>query len=101
MYLLRHGINEAQSFDSDDIIPELEELTTSSPLEAASGNIAFTPSHDLYEGYEGNTIYAVTLFVQWQADGAKECISTGGVVYPEFVVTAPMTLPSWGINDEE
>ncbi|MFW9913754.1 MAG: hypothetical protein ACFFEU_14850, partial [Candidatus Thorarchaeota archaeon] len=100
MYLLLEGISEAQSFDSAAIIPYLEALTTENPLEAASGNIAFTSSHDLFEGYNSGTgtIYSVALVVQWQADGAKECISTGTLIYPNSIVTAPLTIPPWGIN---
>jgi branched-chain amino acid transport system substrate-binding protein len=101
MYVLRHGINEAQSLNSTEIIPFLEALTTANPLETAAGNTAFYASHDIVEGYDpvSGTIYGVTLFTQWQADGAKECVSSGGLVYPEYVVTAPLSLPSWGIND--
>jgi branched-chain amino acid transport system substrate-binding protein len=101
MYQLKYGIEEAQSFDSDDIVDVLEDLTPDNTLEGAGGNVAFTSSHDLYEGYDPveGIIYSVTLFVQWQADGAKECVTSGGLVYPEFVVTAPISFPSWGIND--
>ncbi|MGY5876472.1 MAG: ABC transporter substrate-binding protein [Candidatus Thorarchaeota archaeon] len=101
MYVLLEAITEGQTFDSDRLIPYLEDIDVANPLEAASGHIAFTAIHDLYEGYDpiSGTIYSVTLFVQWQADGAKECVSSGGQVYPEYVVTAPLVLPSWGIND--
>ena len=101
MYILLEGISDAQSFNSTEIIPYLEALTRANPLEGAWGHLAFTGYHDLVEGYDpvSGTIYAVTLVVQWQADGAKECLSTGGVVYPEYVVTGPLVLPSWGIND--
>jgi len=100
MYVLLKGIDDAQSLNSTEIIPYLEALTPASPLEGAGGHIAFTKWHDLYEGFDGSTIYGTALFCQWQAGGAKEVISSGGQVYPDFVVTAPLTLPSWGINDE-
>jgi ABC-type branched-subunit amino acid transport system substrate-binding protein len=101
MYLLVHGINESQSLNSTLIVPELEALNKANTLEGAAGNLAFTAWHDLQEGYDGGTgdIWAVTLFAQWQAGNKKECVSTGDAVYPEYVVTAPLTLPSWGIND--
>lgn len=102
MYVLLKGIDDAQSLNSTEIIPHLEALTPANPLEGAGGHIAFTDWHDLWEGYDPVTgkIYGLALFTQWQAGGQKQVISTGGVVYPEYVVTAPLTLPSWGINDE-
>ncbi|MHA2211767.1 MAG: ABC transporter substrate-binding protein [Candidatus Thorarchaeota archaeon] len=98
IYILAEGIRLAQSFVSGDIIPFLEAFDTDSPFESAGGNFAFLASHDLYEGYIGNTVYSVTLFTQWQADGAKEAVSTGGLIYPDSIVTGPLTLPPWGIN---
>ncbi len=98
MYQLKQGIVDAQSLNSTVIIPFLEAYKVGHPLAGAGGNTAWTPSHDLFMGYVGNTIYSVTLFTQWQANGAKECVSTGGLVYPDSVVTATLSLPSWGIN---
>jgi branched-chain amino acid transport system substrate-binding protein len=98
VYILKEGIKKAQSFNSTLIIPYLEAMNTVHPFEGAGGNIAFTPGHDLFEGYIGNTIYSVTLFCQWQANGQKECVSTGGLVYPDSIVTADLALPPWGIN---
>ncbi len=98
MYILAEGIDRAQSFNSTLIIPYLEAMNVTTPWIGAGGNIAFTPSHDLFEGYIGPKIYSVTLFCQWQAGGHKECVSTGGLVYPDSIVTAPLVLPSWGIN---
>jgi branched-chain amino acid transport system substrate-binding protein len=98
MYVLAAAIDDAQSLVSADIIPHLEAFDTASPFEAAFGNIAFTPSHDVFEGYIGDTIYGVTLFTQWQAGGVKEAVSSGGLIYPDSIVTAPLSLPPWGIN---
>ncbi|MHA2211448.1 MAG: ABC transporter substrate-binding protein [Candidatus Thorarchaeota archaeon] len=98
MHVLAAAIDDAQSLVSADIIPHLEAFDVDNPFEAAAGNIAFTPSHDVFEGYIGDTIYSVTLFTQWQAGGVKEAVSSGGLIYPETVVTAPLSLPPWGIN---
>ncbi|UCH04604.1 MAG: ABC transporter substrate-binding protein [Candidatus Thorarchaeota archaeon] len=100
MYLLHKGINDAQSLNSTTIIPYLEAITTANPFEGVGANFAYTSTHDVFEGYIGNTIYSVGLFVQWQAGGAKEVVTTGGAVYPNWLATAGITFPSWGINDE-
>jgi branched-chain amino acid transport system substrate-binding protein len=99
MYLLREGIDQAQSFNSTMIIPYLEAMDVNNPFMAAGGNTAFTPSHDLFVGYIGDQIYSVALMCQWQAGGHKECVSTGGLLYPSSIVTAPLVLPPWGINE--
>ena len=99
MYLLREGIDQAQSFNSTLIIPYLEAMDVNNPFMAAGGNTAFTPSHDLFVGYIGDQIYSVALMCQWQAGGHKECVSTGGLLYPSSIVTAPLVLPPWGINE--
>ena len=100
VYMLYYAIQTIGSFDTESIIKVLEGIDEDNYVVGASGNIAFTDEHDVVEGYNKKTdvIYGVTLFVQWQAGGKKECVSTGGLVYPERVVTAPLTFPSWGIN---
>ena len=98
MYQLMTGIVDAQSFNSTVIVPYLEAYDVDNPLAGAGGNVAWTSSHDLFEGYIGSTIYSVTLFTQWQAGGHKECVSTGGLVYPDSIATATLSLPPWGIN---
>ncbi|MFX1368512.1 MAG: ABC transporter substrate-binding protein [Promethearchaeota archaeon] len=100
MYLLHKGINDAQSLNSTEVIPYLEAITTDNPFEGVGGNIAYTHTHDTFEGYIGNTIYSVGLFCQWQAGGVKEVVTTAGAVYPNWLATADITFPSWGINDE-
>jgi branched-chain amino acid transport system substrate-binding protein len=98
MYVLAAAIEDGQTLNSTELIPYLEAFDVATPFEAAAGNIAFTPSHDVFEGYIGDTIYSVTLFTQWQADGVKEAVSSGGLIYPDSIVTAGLTLPPWGIN---
>ena len=98
MYQLMTGIEDAQSFNSTEIIPFLEAYDLENPLEGAGGNVAWTASHDLFEGYSGDTIYSVTLFAQWQAGGAKHAMATGGLIYPDSIATATLALPPWGIN---
>ncbi len=95
MYLLAAGIESAQSFNSTLIIPHLEAFNAASPFVAAGGNIAFTYTHDLLMGPD----YSFTLFTQWQAGGVKECVSSGGLLYPENIVTGTLSIPSWGINE--
>ncbi|RDE11958.1 MAG: hypothetical protein C4K47_09005 [Candidatus Thorarchaeota archaeon] len=98
MYILKEGIHRAQSFNSTLIIPHLEDMNITAPFEAAGGNTAFTSSHDLFLGYIGPKIYSVALMCQWQAGGHKQVVKTGGLLYPDSIVTAPLVLPPWGIN---
>jgi branched-chain amino acid transport system substrate-binding protein len=99
MYILAEGISDAQSLNSTEIIPFLEAFDTDNPYEAAGANIAFTPTHDVFLGYIGDTIYSVTLFTQWQANGYKYAVSTGGLLYPDSLATGTLSLPPWGINE--
>ncbi|NVM35548.1 MAG: ABC transporter substrate-binding protein [Candidatus Lokiarchaeota archaeon] len=100
VYMLRDAITAAQSIDSDAVITEMEKITKANTFEGAGGNIAFNSYHDLYEGYDPVTekIYSVTLWVQWQAGGTKSVVTSGGKIYPEWIVDAPIQIPSWGIN---
>ena len=91
VYTFVWAINESQSFNPDTIVTQLETITTSSPLAGAGGLAAFTNSHDVQEGYP----YGYTLFVQWQDDGTKHVVSTGGYVYPDSVTTGAYSLPAW------
>jgi branched-chain amino acid transport system substrate-binding protein len=99
MNILAAGIELAQSFNSTEIVPYLEGFDVDDPFPAAGGNIAFTSSHDVFEGYIGDTIYSVALLCQWQADGVKATVATGGLIYPDSIATAALSLPSWGINE--
>jgi branched-chain amino acid transport system substrate-binding protein len=95
MYILAEGIDRAQSLNSTLIIPHLEDMDAAAPFTGVAGYIAFTPGHDLLLGPN----YSYTLFTQWQADGVKEAVSSGGLLYPDSIVTAALTLPPWGINE--
>ncbi|MFW9871418.1 MAG: ABC transporter substrate-binding protein [Candidatus Thorarchaeota archaeon] len=98
MYMYAQAIEEAQSFDSDDVVAALEEFTLASPFIGAGGRVAWTLGHDLFESPD----YSYTLFTQWQSDGTKQCVSSGGLIYPDTIVTATFELPQWieddGIN---
>lgn len=100
MYALLHAIDQGQTLNSTELVPVLETINATNPLEGVAGNLAFTYTHDVTEGYNPGTqeIWGVTLFTQWQAGGKKECLSSGNLVYPDYVVTANLALPSWGIN---
>jgi branched-chain amino acid transport system substrate-binding protein len=91
MYILAQAIDEAQSFDADDVVAAMEEFTLADPFIGAGGRIAWTLGHDLFEGPD----YSYTLFCQWQDDGTKQVVSSGGLIYPDSIVTAPFQLPQW------
>ncbi|MFX1498038.1 MAG: ABC transporter substrate-binding protein [Promethearchaeota archaeon] len=93
--LLTTAVESTQSFDSDIIVTALEDITQTYPFIGASGNIAFTPSHDLVEGWPINTNF----FCQWQLDGIKQVVSSYGMIYPNSMATAPLLIPYWGIYD--
>jgi len=91
VYTFVQAINDSQSFNANTIVTQLETYTTSNPLQGAGGQLAFTTSHDIQEGYP----YGYTLFCQWQDDGTKVVVTTGGYVYPDTVVTGAYQLPQW------
>ena len=93
--LLVNSTIETQSFNSDKIIENLEKINSSNPFVGASGNIAFSWSHDLVEGWP----YGYNLFCQWQMDGTKEVIPSWGLVYPNSIVTGSLSIPYWGIDN--
>lgn len=95
MYMIAAGIEAANSLNSTVIIPYIEQWDQASPFIGAGGRVAWTPGHDLFMSPE----YSYTLFTQWQSDGTKQCVSTGGLVYPDTVVTATLEIPPWGINE--
>ncbi|MFX1375174.1 MAG: OmpL47-type beta-barrel domain-containing protein [Promethearchaeota archaeon] len=100
IFMLLDAIEATQSIDSDAIVAELENLTPENPTEGAGGWVGFNEYHDLYEGYDIGTgkIYGVTLWAQWQSGGTKSILSSGGYIYPEWIVDAPIQMPPWGIN---
>ncbi len=93
--LLVNAVNDSQSLNSDTIVSTLETKTLSDPFIGASGNIAFTSSHDLFEGWPYNTY----LFCQWQTGGLKQVVPSYNIIYPNSIATAPLIIPYWGINN--
>lgn len=93
--LLIEAVNETQSLNPDIIVEKLEGYDHTTPFHGASGLIAFTPSHDLLEGWPYNTY----LFCQWNSYGTKEVVSTYNVVYPDSITTGALKIPYWGINN--
>jgi branched-chain amino acid transport system substrate-binding protein len=97
--LLRNAINQTQSFNDDKLVTALETVTPANPLEGCAGLVGFTSAHDLYYGYypvwnnPTGTIIAAPVFAQWQAGGAKPCVTTFGVVYPNSWVTGTLEFP--------
>jgi len=91
IYQYAWAINGSQSFNADIIVSTLETITTAAPLAGAGGMAAFTVSHDIQEGYP----YGYTLFVQWQADGTKAVVSSGGYIYPNSLATGAYQTPTW------
>jgi hypothetical protein len=66
-------------------------------MESPGGNVAFNAYHDLIEGYNAGTgtIYSVTLWAQWLANGTKAVVTSNGVIYPEWIVDSPIQVPPW------
>ncbi len=97
IYMMKDVIEACDSIDSDDLVAQLETITPENPSTTSVSTLkfAFTESHDVMAGWP----YGTGLFVQWQAGGVKEVITTAGALYPDSIVTAPITYPSWGIND--
>jgi hypothetical protein len=103
--LLANAITSTQSFNDDKLVTALEAVTPAHPLEGCAGMVGFTTSHDLYYGYypEYNnptgTLIAAPVFAQWQANGAKPCVTTGQLagfpdpVYPDTWVTGAVAWP--------
>jgi len=78
MYAYAWAINETQSVNADTIVTQLEKINPTNPLEGASGMLAFTTSHDVFERYP----YGYTLFCQWQPGGTK-------AVVPDYYLYSP------------
>ena len=96
--LIADGINATGSFKAQRLITWLESFTRSSPMigkSVTASHIAWNPSHDLEVGWP----FGTTLYCQWQADGSKHVITSGNLLYPDSIVTGPISLPPWGIND--
>ena len=93
--LLENTTIETQSFNPNTIVTQLEKINTSNPFLGVTGNLAFRPSHDLVEGWP----FATSLFAQWQMDGKKVVLPTGGSIYPDWIATGILSIPYWGINN--
>jgi ABC-type branched-subunit amino acid transport system substrate-binding protein len=99
IYQFAWAIEEAQSFDGDDIVTALETLDRDNAIEGASGRGAFDDSHCIIEGWP----YGVALALQWY-DGEKQLVPGVGI-YPSGFGAIPGTLanisplqfPDWGI----
>jgi branched-chain amino acid transport system substrate-binding protein len=93
--LLVNASIETQSFNPNAIVAQLEKINSSNPFPTVTGNIAFTPSHDLLEGWP----FAASLFSQWQMDGNKVVLPTGNSIYPDSLATGTLSIPYWGIHN--
>ncbi|MFX1410031.1 MAG: ABC transporter substrate-binding protein [Promethearchaeota archaeon] len=95
--MIAWAINATGTLYSDSIVAQLETITKTNTMEGAGGNIGFNQYHDLIEGYNAITgkIYSVTLWVQWQAGGTKSVVTSGGHIYPEWIVDTPIEVPPW------
>lgn len=97
--LFAYAINQTKGFNSDRIVTALEGVTPASPLVGSAGLVGFTTSHDLYYGFypvwnnPTGTVIAAPVFAQWQAGGAKPCVTTLGHIYPDSWVTGSMSFP--------
>jgi branched-chain amino acid transport system substrate-binding protein len=95
--LLADAYSHMNSLDSDALIAQLESYTKANAFEGTTGYVAFTGSHDIQEGGD----FVVAVHTQWQEDpdnpgqGIKIAVSTGGLIYPDTIVTGPMTYPDW------
>ncbi|MFX0140259.1 MAG: ABC transporter substrate-binding protein, partial [Candidatus Hodarchaeota archaeon] len=89
--LLAHAVYETQSTEPESIVPYLEGIDTTNSFIGAGGNIAFTSSHDLFEGYP----YGYSTFCQWQEGGTKVVLSSGNNIYPDSLTTGSLILPEW------
>jgi branched-chain amino acid transport system substrate-binding protein len=100
IYQFVWAINQTQSFNADAFVTQMETCTKANPLTGAGGYLAYTGSHDLFEGYP----YSYTLFVQWHAGGTKVCVPSYGHPYPLGSVengayqTPDLTYSGWAFN---
>jgi len=94
--MLANATMDAQSFDSETIVKSLEKINRSNPFPTPFGKHAFTQYHDVLKGWP----YAVPFWLQSKyIDGSTELLSTGGITYPDSIVTGGLRIPPWGINN--
>ncbi|MFX1574913.1 MAG: ABC transporter substrate-binding protein [Promethearchaeota archaeon] len=90
VYSLAWAIEDADSFDPDDIVTALESIQKSAPLMGAGGGTAYTPSHcNYYEWPIG-----IGLAIQW-VNGSKHLIP-GISVYPSDPWSTYFGIPPFG-----
>lgn len=92
--ILTEAINNAQNLNPDVIVGELEGFNYANPFQGVSGQISFTGSHDLLEGWP----FGTSLFCQWNSFGSKEVLPSWGMIYPNSIATGSLKIPYWGIN---
>jgi len=107
--LYYNAIRVADSLDTDDVITALESFKpgftppAGIPRHGISAYTGILSTHDVMAGYHAgtDTLYGVTLFVQWQSPGNAVSVPCPPV-YPDALglAQANITLPSWGINDQ-
>ncbi|MFX1375407.1 MAG: hypothetical protein ACFFA0_06320 [Promethearchaeota archaeon] len=93
--LFANAADETQTFDADSIVLNLESKDINDPFLGASGNIAFSNSHDIVTEWP----YGTSLFCQWQMDGNKVVVPSWNSIYPDSIATGTLSIPYWGIND--
>ena len=93
--LFANATVETQTFDANSIVSNLESKDINDPFIGVSGNIAFSNSHDIVEGWP----YGTSLFCQWQMDGNKVVVPSWNTIYPDSIATGTLSIPYWGIND--
>jgi len=91
IYQYAWGINETQSFNTNDLITQFETITVDTPLVGAGGYAAYNPYHDMIEGWPNG----YTLFCQWQSGGTKVVVPSFGSIYPPELATGSYILPEW------
>lgn len=106
VYQLAWAIEEAQTFDADLLVTQLETLTRGegNHLEGAGGFAAYTGSHCSFYGWP----YGIGLAIQW-VNGSKTLIP-GVSVYPSAPWSGPIppagtlsnmdpiAIPHWGLH---
>jgi branched-chain amino acid transport system substrate-binding protein len=101
--MLVWAINGSQSFDTDTIIAKLETITPANPIEGVGSNFAFTPNHDVQEGWP----HGLALFAQWLPGETKQIVRSPytywpgppariGKLYPDDLIgVGDYQLPTW------
>ncbi|MFX1358053.1 MAG: ABC transporter substrate-binding protein [Promethearchaeota archaeon] len=103
VYQLLYAINGSQSFDSDDVVAELETITVDNPLEGVGSVFAYTSNHDVVEGWP----HGLALFAQWLPGNVKQIVKSPTTLwlgppvrfdklYPDTLIgVGDYQLPTW------